>query len=315
MSEILLADIGGTTTRLAVAAIGGRPERIVTITNDTVSGVEAAIAQFLDGAGARPRAAVLGVAGPVDGDDIALTNRPWRFRLGDLSARFKLSPIRAVNDFEAVACALPLLAGEEIRPIGPFAGMREGVKVVLGPGTGLGVAALVPAAGAWHAVASEGGHISFGPNARDEEPVFARLLEEVGPVMAETILCGPGLVRLHQAVNPGVMLMTPEMILRQARAGNREARATVSLFVRLLGRFAGDLALAFKATGGVYVVGGVALGLGPLFNEKVFRAAFEAHPPYQKFLAAIPTMFITCEEPGLVGCAAIAQHLMLDTSR
>jgi glucokinase len=315
MSDIFVADIGGTTTRMATAATGCRPANIVTISNDTVSGLEQAMERFLDEAGARPRAAVLGVAGPVDGDEIALTNRDWRFRLADLSARFGISPIRAVNDFEAVASGLPSLALEDLHPLGPRLPIREGVKVVLGPGTGLGVAALVPVAGAWHAVASEGGHISFGPNARDEEPVFTRLQEQTGPVMAETVLCGPGLARLHQAVNPGTMRLAPEMILRQARAGNREARATVSLFVRLLGRFAGDAALLFKATGGVYVVGGVALGLGPLFDAALFRTAFEMHPPYQQFLADIPATLITCEEPGLIGCAAIGQRLLQDLGR
>ncbi len=312
MSEFLLADIGGTTSRLAFASAGGRPERIVTVANDSVASPEAMIAQCLDGAASRPRAAVLAIAGPVDGDEIALTNRSWRFRLSDLSQRFGLR-FRALNDFEALAWGLPLLSDGDIRAIGAPAGKPHGVKVVVGPGTGLGVAALVPIGGSrggsWHVVASEGGHASFGPVARDEEPVFARLSAEVGLISAEHLLSGPGLARLHRAVNPGVMKLSPEMILTQARAGHREARRTVALFVRLLGRFAGDMALIFKASGGVYVAGGVAMGLGALLDERLFRAAFEAHPPLQGLLAAIPTSLITCEQPGLLGCAAFASRM------
>jgi len=105
------------------------------------------------------------------------------------------------------------------------------------------------------------------------------------------------------------MKLSSEMILTQARAGHREARNTIALFVRLLGRFAGDVALTFKATGGVYVAGGVAMGLGALLDERTFRAAFEAHPPHQALLAAIPTSLITYEEPGLLGCAAVASQM------
>ena len=309
MSEFLLADIGGTTSRLAFARAGGRPERIVTIANNTVSGPEEMIAQSLDDAVNRPGAAVLAVAGPVDGDEIALTNRSWSFRLSDLSQRFGLR-FCAINDFEAIAWGLPLLGEHDTRPIGGSSSPAPGAKVVLGPGTGLGVAALVPAGDSWHVVASEGGHSSFGSAARDEEPVFSRLAEESPLIAAEFLLSGPGLARLHRAVNPGVMKLTSEMILTQARAGHREARSTIALFVRLLGRFAGDMALIFKATGGVYVAGGVAMGLGALLDEKLFRTAFEAHPPHQGLLAAIPTSLITCEEPGLLGCAAFASQMV-----
>jgi glucokinase len=140
--------------------------------------------------------------------------------------------------------------------------------------------------------------------------VFRRLHEDGLRVSAETLLSGPGLTRLHGALHPGSLRLKPEMIMTQARAGSRDARATISMFVRLLGRFAGDTALTFKATGGVYITGGVALGLGALFDERVFRAAFEAHPPYDKLLAAIPSALITYQEPGLLGCAAIAGRMM-----
>jgi glucokinase len=316
MSHTLLADIGGSTSRFAYANSGGRPESIVAFASDTVTGIDAAISHYLEGIDVRLDAAVLAVAGPIAGDEISLTNRTtsgWRFRLGDLSQRFGLSPVHALNDFEALAWALPRLGPADLRQIGPSGG-REGVKVVLGPGTGLGVAGLVPTGNGWQVVPSEGGHSAFGPAAADEVPVFSRIMAECGgPVSAEMVLSGPGLMRLHRALHAVGGPMSSEQIVAQAQVGDTAARATTDLFVRLLGRFAGDVALMFKATGGVYLSGGVAAGLGSLLDASIFRAAFEAHPPHQRWIASISTAQITCREPGLVGCAAVADHLLRES--
>jgi glucokinase len=124
------------------------------------------------------------------------------------------------------------------------------------------------------------------------------------------VISGPGLERIYRALNPFGIPLVARAIVTEARAGASDARAAVELFVRLLGRFAGDVALMLKATGGVYVAGGVAQKLGSLFDAAVFRAAFESHPPYQELLAAIPTSLMVCAEPGLIGCAALAERLM-----
>jgi glucokinase len=314
MSHTLVGDIGGSKSRFALANSAGRPERILVIHNDTAADLEAAIARYLEETGAKPRAATLAVAGPIDGEEVALTNRAWRFRRRELARRFGWSQLRVLNDFEAIAWALPQLDATETRPLGQSAvarsGARDGVKLVLGPGTGLGVAALLPADGRWHVVASEGGHASFGPRAADEVELFARLRSECGSVSAECVLSGPGLMRLSRALDPQAAFTAPETIVAGALAREPSALAATRLFVRLLGRFAGDLALTFKALGGVYITGGVAAGLGPLLDEPQFRAAFEAHPPYQELLASIPTLLITCEEPGLIGCGALAQSVV-----
>ncbi|HEY6993030.1 MAG TPA: glucokinase [Xanthobacteraceae bacterium] len=312
MTESLLADIGGSKSRFALANSAGRPERLLVVDNDAVADLDAAVARYLEETGARPRAATLAVAGPVDGEEVVLTNRTsWRFRRGELARRFGFTRLRVVNDFEAVAWALPRLGAAETRPLGRPLQPREGVKLVLGPGTGLGVAALLPANGRWHVVASEGGHAAFGPQAADEVEVFARLRADCGAVSAERVLSGPGLLRLARALDPRAACHAPETIAASALAREPSAQATARLFVRLLGRFAGSLALTFKALGGVYVTGGVASGLGPLLDEPAFRSAFEAHPPYEALLASIPTLLITCEEPGLIGCAALAGERVL----
>jgi glucokinase len=309
-TSILLADIGGSKSRFALAGPAGRPERTLVIENDTVADLAAAVARFLERTGARPDAAVFAVAGPIDGEEVALTNRAWRFRRGEFAERFGWSQLDVVNDFEAIAWALPHLGPADTRVLGrPATTPRKGVKLVLGPGTGLGVAALLPADGRWHVVASEGGHASFGAHAADEVELFERLREDRGTVSAESVLSGPGLVRLARALDPQLGGHASETILARALAGEPAAQAAAGTFVRLLGRFAGGLALTFKAVGGVYITGGVAGGLGPLLDDPQFRTAFEAHPPYQSLLATIPTLLVTCEQPGLVGCAAVAQTL------
>ena len=306
---ILLGDIGGTNSRLGLNGPSGRPERVIIIENDAVADLEGAITRYLDETGARPRSAVLAVAAPLDGrDEIELTNRPWRFRPAALAKKFGFANLRVVNDFEAIAWSLSRLDGDDVRPLGPRIAPRPGVKAALGPGTGLGVAALVPAAGGAVVVSSEGGHASFGPQAEDEIEIFARLLRAHGAVSAETILSGPGLVRLARAVDSNSRHSMPQAVVEAALAGEPSAKATAQLFVRLLGRFAGDIALTFKAFGGVYIAGGVASRLAPLIDEHAFRAAFEAHPPYEAMLKNIPTLLMSRTEPGLLGCAVLADE-------
>ena len=312
MSSVLLADIGGSASRFAVCGAGGRPERVSIIDNATVSGPEAAIRRYLGETGLSPRAAILAVAGPVEGREIKLTNRDWRFNCDQLAERFGFERIHALNDFEAVAHALPVLRPDEARALGRACAPGPGPKAVLGPGTGLGVAALVPHGAEWIALASEGGHASFGPAGADERTVFQRLATETELIAAETVISGPGLERIFRALHPFGVPLEARTIVTQARAGASDARAAIDLFVRLLGRFAGDIALTLKATGGVYIAGGVAQKLGPLFDAAIFRAAFENHPPYQDLLAAIPTSLLLCHEPGLIGCAALATRILVE---
>jgi glucokinase len=304
---VLLADVGGTHSRFALLGANGRPDRDVSWSDDDFASLENAIAKYLAEVREKPQRAVIAVAGPITGRDIALTNRDWRFNLDAVAQRFGFASIHAINDFEAQAWALGQLHEGDYRVLGSADATRvvDGVKVVLGPGTGLGVAALVPAGSSWQAVPTEAGHVRFGAANKDEESVFARLLEQ-GPVSAEMVISGSGLPRLHAAVNPDAHAANAEAIATAAQAGDFAARATIRLFVRLLGRFAGDMALSFKALGGVYLAGGVTGKLGALLDEQVFRAAFEAHPPYEALLKGIPTYFVTVAHPGLIGCGAFA---------
>jgi glucokinase len=309
MTDILLADVGGSTTRLALAAPGGRPDRIIRFENDDISGVEEAIESYLGGMDARPRAAVLAIAGPTDGEELRLTNRPWRVHRGELARRFGLTRVDVINDFQAVAWSLPGLRPDELSALGGVTAIGPGPKVALGPGTGLGVAALVPHGNDWIAVATEAGHMSFGAAHEDEVEIFRAIGGGTLAVSAEMAVSGRGLERLYHAMHPRLPMQPARGVVAAAHAGDAAAIAVVEMFVRLFGRFAGDVALAFNARGGIYLAGGVARRFGPLFDSAVFRKAFEAHPPHEQMLARIPTFLVTYTEPGLIGCAAFAARL------
>ncbi|WP_170149455.1 ROK family protein [Rhodoplanes roseus] len=311
MTVTLIADIGGSNIRLAVTGPAARPTQMRAAANDRVDDIDGAIAAYLAETGATPEAAVLAVAGPVQGRRIALTNRDWVLDLDRIERRFGFRWACAVNDFEALAWALPEFGPEDLRPLGSGLPTRAGPVAVLGPGTGLGVSALVPEEGdRWTSVASEAGHVSFGPAAPDEWPVFERVAATVEAVSAETVISGAGLGRLYAALHPDRPPLTAAEIDAAAERSDPAATRAVALFVRLLGRFAGDVALAFKTTGGVYVGGGVAQKLGSSIDGAAFRVAFERHPAMRHVLEKIPTALVTCSEPGLLGCAAYAAHLM-----
>src|SRR5262245_41561827 len=246
---ILVADIGGTTCRFAVIGSDRRPHRVIRFPNKEASNIAAAVRRYVAEADVRPRAGVLAVAAPVDGDEITLTNCGWRFRRSELKSQLGFSQLLVINEFEAVAWSLLGLAPEQIRAIGPACECGSGTKIACGPGTGLGIAALIPQDGSWRVLASEGGHVSFGPVDEVEELVFRRLRAMLGSISAEMVLSGPGLARLHHALHADAGPLTSEEILARAQDGDAATGATVTMFVRLLGRFAGDVALVFKAAG------------------------------------------------------------------
>jgi glucokinase len=308
----LVADIGGTTSRFALVDAAGRTDHVAIIANDSVDSLQTALGDFLRTLPVKPLHAVLAVAAPVAAGEVALTNRNWRFLADDLRAQFGFRRLRVVNDFEALAWGVPSFAADDVRAL-TAAPPRDGTKVAIGPGTGLGIAAIARTGADYQVFPSEGGHVSFGPAAADETLLFDAVRTELGYVSAEALLSGAGLVRIYRVMAPGAPPRTTREIAAAAAAGDAAAVATAAMFSRLLGRFAGDAALVFKATGGVYIAGGVARALGDFLGDE-FRHAYQEHPPYQHLLADIPVFLITRKEPGLLGSAAIAQRLLADTT-
>jgi glucokinase len=270
--------------------------------------VEAARAYL---AGRPVREAVLAVATPITSDRVALTNSPWEFSIRDSKAALGLDRLEVINDFTAQALAVPWLTAEECHQIGGGAPVPGQVIGVIGPGTGLGVGGLVPAGDRWRPIPGEGGHVSFAPHDEVDAAILVELQKRFDHVSNERLLSGPGLVNLAVALaaleGETLEITDPHQVPERAEAGScRFCVAALERFSWLLGAAAGDLALTLGARGGIYVGGGLAQRLGPLFDEARFRAGFVAKGRLAYFLEPIPTYLITRHDPGLLGAAALA---------
>ena len=311
---VLIGDIGGTNARFALVHEGRpEPQMLPAAATADFPDIEAAIEASLKAADVRPHSAAIDVAGPIVGEGVDLTNAHWFIRPAETIRRLGIEDVVLLNDFEALALALPALKPADLVTLGPPLPPAAGAKAVLGPGTGLGVGALLDAADMWVPVPGEGGHVSFGPAEADEFPIWANMEPEFGRISAEAILCGRGLVRLYRAiaVTAGATptFAKPEEITEAAKSRDDSlARKTLSLWCRFLGRLAGDLALTFMARGGVYVGGGIPPRIVEFMQEGEFRRAFEAKAPHDDLMATIPTFLITRKNPALAGLAAFAQQ-------
>jgi glucokinase len=310
----VIADVGGTNTRIAVAR-EGEPHEVRIYPTADISSFETTLEDYLGHLKSPPKLERLCVAaaGPVGGDKgarrINWTDMSWTIAEADLAAAFGIDAIDLMNDFAAQALSLPHLADNELKRLGAGGeAARSGTMAVLGPGTGLGVAGLVKGGhGRFIPIVGEGGHADLAPS-RDEEIVLLKILaEQYGHVSAERVLSGPGLVALYTALLGlrGEDYADPEAaaVTDAARSGSEIALDALYLFSGWLGAVAGDVALTFGATGGVYIAGGVVPALGPLFDEKAFRTRFEAKGRFDFYNAAIPTWLVTRENPALLGLA------------
>jgi glucokinase len=303
---VLVADIGATKTRLALVRKDGKLRALRSVMNDDVADLETLLADALATARPRPQAAVLGIAGWIDGDRVLVTNRGWTFSRRALARKLGLKRLVAVNDFEALAYGLPALGTQDLTAVGAPQEMAKERLLVCGPGSGFGSALLIKDGRRAQVLASEAGHMRLGAASADEARVIAHLLRDAGPVIVEHVLSGPGLARVHHVLSGE--RKRAEAIATAACAGEATARATTDFFLRLFGRIAGDLALAYNAKA-VFLAGGVTRGLAPLIPNSPFRAAFEEHAPYRDRMALIPIKAIVHETPGLLGAAQIARRL------
>jgi glucokinase len=313
---VLLGDIGGTNVRFTV--LTGPAVRAIplprTLTSDHVGVVDAA-RRILHGPNRpQPRSALIAVAAPVDSAAVHLTNAAWTVDAAEIGAALGLSSVALVNDYVPVAASLTTFRTPDdgLARLGPELPIGPGAKLVLGPGTGLGAAALLPMGGHLALQSTEAAHVDFGPS-DDIEMALWRKVERVGGrVTAETLLSGPGLLRLYRAHallnGQAATCSTPEEVTRAGLAEDELALATLRLFARLLGRFAGDLALIFGATGGVFIGSGIAPALADLLDSGDFRASFEDKAPFASLMGRIATFVIMRPDPALAGLAAIASN-------
>lgn len=314
----LLADIGATNARFALLrddAVGAVLHLPVADHPTAYDAIDAALQAL--GATAAPRAAVLAFAGPVDDLGARMTNAGWATSIAELRRRFGFRRVRLLNDYAALALGLEDLAPDDTRIIGPAPSVppatRRGPLAVLGPGSGLGVAALVPAEPHPLPLVGEGGHVTMAAADDTEAELLSLLRRDFGHVSAERLLSGPGLVNLHRALGElrgsAVAAGDPAAITRRALQGGDElSRETLEHFCRLLGSFAGNVALSFGARGGVFLGGGILPRFPDFLARSGFRARFEDKGRFRAYLAAVPTLLITRPDAAFVGLAAAARQ-------
>lgn len=312
---ILIGDIGGTNARFAVVPDATSPAiQFPIVQTKNFETIDAAIkATVHDTSDIRPKSMILAVAGPVNGDQIPLTNCPWVVRPKGMFETLGLHDIVVLNDFEAQALAVIALGEEHMEKIGGGAPQKDAARVVLGPGTGLGVAGLVHSRGVWIPVPGEGGHMDIGPRTPRDFEVFPHVAKLDGRISGEQMLSGRGLVNVYRAVAAadGVepKYTVPAEITPPA-LGKTDPVAVeaLDLFVTCLGRTAGDLALVFMAKGGVYLTGGIAQKIVPALQTGNFREAFEDKAPHRHWLAKIPAYVITHPLAALEGLGVYARE-------
>ncbi len=318
----LLADIGGTNARFGwldessteVVHVRTLPTAGHAGPAEAARAYLAQLAQTLGPAYRAPRGGAFAVATAVGDDRIAFTNNGWNFSCSATQAQLGLDQLLLLNDFEALALSLPRLAPGQKRAIGPTPAAARGALAVIGPGTGLGVAGLVPTAHGWVAVPGEGGHASLSPADDFESALLAAVRREFAHVSAERLLSGIGLPVLHRAVaevlgRPGATLAAEDIVERGLAGHDEVCAQTLDSFCALLGSFAGNVALVLGARGGVYIGGGIVPRLGERFFASRFRERFEAKGRFQSYLQAIPTALITDTLAALGGAAmALEQH-------
>jgi glucokinase len=303
----LVADIGGTHARFALSGPEGEPDAEQWLQVVDYPGVVEAAQAYL--AGRQVATAVFAVATHVDSDWIHLTNAPWGFSVRATEKALGLERLAVINDFAAQALAVPRLAPDERAHIGggePQAGAAIGV---IGPGTGLGVAGLLPVHGTWYPIASEGGHVSLAPHDERDAALLACLQRRFGHVSNERVLSGPGLVNLATGLaaidGEALMLDDPREVSKRAASGEcRFCQEALERFASFLGAASGDLALMLCALGGVYISGGLCRNLGALFDLERFRASFVAKGRFVDYLSRTPTYLVLRRDPGLLGAAA-----------
>lgn len=309
---VVVGDIGGTNARFAAIDEPGAGLRMLArVRTADYPGVAEAILDVVAQEKVRPRSALLCGAGPVDGRQLTLTNAPWVMDGPALVARGVVQQGLLLNDFEAQALALPAIPDDFLQQIGPAPEPGPGPLVVLGPGTGLGIAALLVLDGQYVPVPSEACHIGFGPVEADEVAFWPHLEPVRGRVTSESVISGPGLVRVHCARAAAAGLPAPVLdgaaVVEKATADpSSEEAQTCRCFLRLVARFAGDIAITFLATGGVTLSGGILPRLAPMLDPAEFRRIFEAKAPVEWLPRSIGTRLVISDTAVLHGMAALA---------
>jgi glucokinase len=317
--RVLLADIGGTNARFALADTGAESPLIVESVGEYAvadfPSLADAAKHYLDQTGASAQNGVFAVAGRVDGDQARITNHPWVISLSRTRQALGFGELKLVNDFAAQAMAVSLLTLGDVVAIGgaswkPAPLTQPKTYAVIGPGTGLGAGGLIVRDGKRYPLETEGGHVSFPPGTPEEIEILKRLSLQFGRVSNERLICGPGLVNLHRALSeiagedPGPM--QPADVTARAAAGDIRCMRALDVFCAVFGAIAGDLVLSAGAWDGVFLTGGLVPKLLSSLQHSGFRQRFEHKGRFSPTMAKVPTLAVVHPRPGLLGAAAFA---------
>ncbi len=311
---ILTGDIGGTKTLLALHDGDGPVVYRRQFASREAATFDALVARFLDAAPARPRLACIGIAGPVLGDRVRVTHLPWEIDATALARRFGLARVWLLNDFAAAAQGIDALAPADLVTLQAGEPMADRPQVVIGAGTGLGLAYRL----ADVVLSGEAGHASFAPSDSAQAALWQWLHRRHGRVQVEHVVSGRGLadiddfLRGRQAAEPQPENPPPDRAAAVARAaladGDPQALAAVDLFLSCYGALAGDQALTVLARGGVYLSGGIAPKLLPRLTAGGFLAAFNDKGSYSVWTRACPVYVVTNPDLPLHGAARVARR-------
>lgn len=312
----LLADIGATHARFTLETAPGVFDAVKIFKCDDYSGIIPLVEAYLsEHQGRRITHAAFAIANPIDGDDVRMTNRAWRFSIEEVRRRFGLYTMLMVNDFTALAMSLPGLKPEQVLQIGGGKASVKSVIGVLGPGTGLGVSGLIPTADGFVTLGSEGGHVNFAPCDEREYAILQYAWKEWPHVSSERLISGPGLELIYLALAErnqiSASALPAQDIMQQAlQHGDALALEALDCFCAMLGSFSANLAVTLGAFGGIYIGGGIVPQMVEFFQQSAFRSRFEAKGRFSSYLAQIPTYVITTPIPAFYGVSAIlSEHL------
>ena len=317
----LLADIGGTNARFALETGPGQIGHMNVLPCADYASLTQAMLAYLalpDVAaadGALMCDAGIAIASAVDGDWVQMTNHHWAFSMAAMKVECGLRNLIVVNDFTALARALPLLPDAEKCQIGGGAAREHGALGLIGPGTGLGVSGLIASKDGWVALQSEGGHVSFSPVDETEIAILQFAQAEFSHVSAERLLSGAGLILIYRALaqRAGVTaeaLTAPEIMRRALAAESALCDQVLETFCKMLGTVAGNLAVTLGAHGGIHIGGGIVARMGERFARSGFRARFEQKGRYGAYLARVPTYVIQARYPAFLGVSAMLSEAM-----
>jgi glucokinase len=311
---VLIGDIGGTNARFGIVEAPGLPmTRFDPVRIADFASIEDALRRLVKSMPRQPKSMTLAIATPLVGDRMRLTNGDWVIDPASLIAQFGLDGVVLMNDFAAQALAALALDPGHVTAAGGAPVLARAPKVVIGPGTGLGIAFLVNVAERWAIIPGEGGHVDLGPRSQREMTIWPHLEKSAGRMSAENALSGRGLENLFRAICkadglPPRPANASEISQHAVDGSNAQAAEAVELFLRLLARVAGDMALLTLARGGVYIGGGIGARFTRQIATPSFRSEFEDKSPHEAILKTIPLFVLTHPTGALDGLNAFVQH-------